>query len=267
MHCLTSVIATAIVLILAIPGVGAVPAVVLRPPDLWSFQVESRRLLADLGYHTEYAFEFYDEEEIHVRATSDRAEIVEGVFRTILDGDPAYAQLQVRGEEMPLWVVLNPGSEQAAWMTAAGLRAADLPDAELQRRIGMLASLMNEARLRLGLRNFRPSVAPVVRMEVAQVDVLTLVPGTGSIVRYEVRLPGTSGTMETLVVQVRDQTWTIGWAGQILTVTIEAPGRRPVTRTYQLPGTRRDATATQAIALLRGARERFGTGPVVPPLP
>ena len=247
---------------------AAPPAVVLRPPDLWSFKVESRRLLADLGYHTEYAFEFYDEEEIRVRATAERAEIVEGTLRTILDGEPAYALIRLRGEEAPLWVVMNPGSRQAAWMTPDGLKGVDLPGAEVLRRVTLLTSFLRELRERLGLRNFRPSVASQVRVRIAQVDVLTLVPGTGSIVRYELRLPASGDAAETLINQVQDQTWTITWAAPTLTVRIAIPRRAPVTRTYQLrPGDGRDGTATAALTLLRGARERFGIGTVASPLP
>src|SRR3972149_2735133 len=67
---------------------AAPPAMVLSPPGLGLFRGEPRRLLADLGYHAEYAFEFYDEEEIRVRATAERAEIVDGPLRTTLDGVP-----------------------------------------------------------------------------------------------------------------------------------------------------------------------------------
>src|SRR3989304_493589 len=117
----------AVVMLTQRPGAlradGAAPrAVVLRPPDLWSFKVESRRLLADLGYYTEYAFEVYDEEETRARATAERAEIVDGTLRTILDGEPAYALIRLRGEEVPLWVVMNPGSRKAAWMPPDGLK-------------------------------------------------------------------------------------------------------------------------------------------------
>lgn len=250
------------------PSRAAAPAVVfLRPPDLWSFKVESQQVLADLGYYSEYAFEFYDEEEIRVRAADERAEIVEGTLRTILDGEPAYALIRLRGEDQSLWVVMNPGALQVAQMTPDGLKAADLPEPEVQRRLALLASLHREVRQRLGLRNFRPSVALRVRLNVAPVDVLTLVPGSGSIVRYAVSRPGTGNAAETLVVQVKEQTWTITWAAPTLTVTIVV-GRRPTVRSYQLrPGVARDATAATALTLLRGARDQCGTGPVVLPLP
>ncbi len=248
---------------------GAAPgAVVLKPPDLWSFKVESRRMLADVGYASEYVFEFYDEEEVRVRAASERAEIVEGTLRTILDGELAYALIRLRNDSMPLWVVLNPGTVQAAWMTPDGLKAAGLPDAEVLRRVALLTGLLEKFRERLGLRNFRPSVATQVRVKIAHVDVLTLVPGTGSIVRYAIRLPASGDAAETLVNQVQDQTWTITWSAPTLTVRIGIPRRAPVTRTYRLrPGDGRDGTATAALTLLRGARDRFGTGTVAPPLP
>src|SRR3989304_8304712 len=46
-----------------------------------------------------------------------------------------YALIRLRGEEVPLWVVMNPGSRPAAWMTPDGLKGVDLPEGEVLRRV------------------------------------------------------------------------------------------------------------------------------------
>ncbi len=267
----TAVCAAIILLTVALIGPqrvhGAPAAIVIRPPDLWSFKVESRRLLADLGYHSDYAFEFYDEEEIRLRAVDDRPEVVEATFRTILDGDPAYALMRLRSDEFPLWVVMNPGSRQAAWMTPLGLRSAELPEAEVDRRVALLHSLLHEARQRLGLRDFQPSVATRIRLDITQVDLLEMVPAEGTILRYEIRGLGTANPVETLVVQVRGQRWTIVCTLSSLTVTI-GTGRAQTVRSYPLQrGIQRDGTANTALTLLREARRLFGTAALSPALP
>jgi len=103
----------------------------------------------------------------------------------------------------------------------------------LERRVTLLLTLLNEVRQRLGLRGFRPSAAPRVRVRIAQVDVLTLVPGTGSVAN-----------------------------------SIRGPGRARTVRSFRLEaGARRDSTLNSAHSMLMGARERFGTSAILPPLP
>ncbi len=249
---------------LAAAPVPLAASVVLRPANLWSFKVESRRLLADLGYSVEYTFEFYDEEEIRIVALSERTLLVEGTLRTILDGDPAYAQFRLRGEDFPFWVVLNPDGLTATRMTSDGLRPAGVPEAEIQQWIARLRSLLHDTRERLGLWDFEPSVARMVRLTLSPVDVLTLVPADDPIQRYAVSQPATSRAAEVLVVEVRGQTWSIRWALPTLTVTI-GTGRRQATRSFQVPSP--DATATTAVTLLRNARQQLGTTRIVLPLP
>lgn len=267
--CRTSAV-FAILLLLSASSANArvVPTVAVRFAGLWSFHVQSQALLRDLGYSSEYLFEFHDEEELTVRSIAPDKEIAEGTLRTILDGQLAYVTVRLAREELPLHVVLNDDDVVVGWIISDGkLKVVDMSREEILRRVDLMMSLLTVTRTRLGLHHFLRVEEAVISVRADQFDSLTLTPGMGSILRYSIEQPATPATKETLTVQMGNQLWTITYAKDTIVVAMGLEGAQ-VSKVYQLGSPdARERMLLAAIRLLRRARVLFGTSVVAKPLP
>lgn len=282
-----AIIATTLALVLSLaPGPPAVatapvPRLTLLLANIWSFGVQSRRLLADLGYAVEYVFEFGDEEELRLRSTA-QSEVVEGTLRTILDGDPVDAVIRIQGEQLPLVIRRDRDLLVAAWDTGGRLLAADLPRAEIDRRWNLMLSLLAETKRRLGLAAFSPSQDLTVQLSVAGLDTLVLKPAKDTPEYYEIRNPATPAATEYLVTEVGERRWEITWGRSQLAVRLTPPldPRTVLTSlTYQggriafaphtptLPEAEARRVVGKAFSVLGDARRYFGTTAITPALP
>jgi hypothetical protein len=260
----------AIVVLLGTSSAAATmtPTVAVKFANLWSFQAQSQMLLKDLGYSSDYLFEFHDEEELTVRSVSAHNEVAEGTLRTILDGQPAYVTMRFEGEERFMHVVLNADDLIASWVTSDGkLKGVDMPQGEILRRVELMMSLLTVARTRLGLQHFSHIEDAKITVQADQFDLLALIPGMGSIVRYAIEQPATPTTKETVAVQMGNKLWTITYAKDTLAVVMGVEGAQ-VSKIYQLgPTVSRDRIFLAAIRLLRRAKAMFGTSAVTRSLP
>ncbi len=244
------------------------PIVAVKFANLWSFQAQSQVLLKDLGYSSDYLFEFHDEEELTVRSISARNEVAEGTLRTILDGQPAYVTMRLVGEQRFMRVVVNADDLVASWITSDGkLKAVEMPEAEIYRRLGLMTSLLATARTRLGLHNFARLEDAIIRVHADQFDTLTLIPGMGSIQRYTIEDPATPVTKETITAEMGNRLWTITYAKETVSIAVGIGGAQ-TRKVYQLgPGVSRDRMFVAAVRLLRRVRAVFGTSAITRPLP
>ncbi len=282
-----AIITTMLMLMLCLapgfPGAATTPTphVTLLLANVWSFGVQSRGLLADLGYAVEYVFEFVDEEELRLRSTA-QGEIVEGSLRTILDGEPVDAVIRIQGEQLPLVILRDRELLVAAWDTGGRFLATDLPRAEIERRWTLILNLFAETKRRLGLAAFSPTQSVTVQLPVAGLDTLILKPMKDTPERYEIRKPGTPAATEYLVTDVGDRRWEITWGRSQLVVRLTAPldpGTVLTSLTYQAgrivvapnPLTMPEAEARRivgkAFSFLGDARRYFGTTEITPALP
>jgi len=237
-------------------------------------------LLADYGYAIEYAFKFLDEEELRLSAVTEQ-EIMSGRVLTILDGEPVEAEIHLRGEPLPL--VMNSDGVRlvAAWRRPDRLIPADLPAEEIERRFRALTDLRAQTRRRLGLAQFRPSQDARVRVRLAAVDSIALVPAGDPRQLYEVQQPMTEVATEVLTTEVGGRHWMITWGQGVLQVQL-SPVLTTLTTTVfyreghatgrsgnRLPLSSTDAAqiVETAFAYLRAARLDFGTGLITTPLP
>lgn len=244
------------------------PTVAVKFAHLWSFQAQSQVLLKDLGYSSDYLFEFHDEEELSVRSVSAHNEVAEGTLRTILDGQPAYATMRLIGEGRSMHVVLNGDDLVASWITSDGkLKAVDMPEREIYRRLGLMTSLLATARTRLGLHYFARLEDAIIRVRADQFDTLTLIPGMGSIQRYTIDFPATPVSKETITAEMGNRLWTITYAKDTLSISVGTEGAQ-IPKVYQLgPSVSRDRMFVAAIRLLRRVRALFDTSAITRPLP
>ncbi len=248
--------------------------------SVWSLHITSNRLLADYGYAVEYAFRFLDEEELSLSAVTEQ-EIMSGRVLTILDGEPVEAEIHLRGEPLPLVMNSDGVRVVAAWRRPDRLIPADLPAEEIERRFRALTDLRAQTRRRLGLAEFRPSQDARVRVRLAAVDSIALVPAGDSRELYEVHQPMTETATEVLTTEVGGRHWMITWGQGVLQVQL-SPVLTTLTTTVfyreghatgrvgsRRPLSSTDATqvAETAFAYLRAARLDFGTGLITAPLP
>jgi hypothetical protein len=247
---------------------------------IWSLHVTSQRLLADFGYAMEYTFEFLDEEELRVQGLGQQ-EITSGRVLTILDGEVVEAEIQLRGEPMPLLMNYDGFRLVAAWHRPDRLVPTDLPPEEIARRLKVLSELRAETRRRLGLAMFRPSRDARVPLRIAAVDTIALVPADDARQRYEVRQPMTAATTEVLVREADGRRWEITWGAGALQVQLtpvlttlmttvsyqegQASGR--VGKWVPLRPTDAAQIAATAFDYLQAARRYFGTVSITAPLP
>ncbi|OLC29161.1 MAG: hypothetical protein AUH31_07455 [Armatimonadetes bacterium 13_1_40CM_64_14] len=248
--------------------------------SVWSLHITSNRLLADYGYAVEYAFRFLDEEELSLSAVTEQ-EIMSGRVLTILDGEPVEAEIHLRGEPLPLVMNSDGVRVVAAWRRPDRLIPADLPAEEIERRFRALTDLRAQTRRRLGLAQFRPSQDARVRVRLAAVDSIALVPVGDPRQLYEVQQPMTEVATEVLTREVGGRHWMITWGQGVLQVQL-SPVLTTLTTTVfyreghatgrsgnRLPLSSTDAAqiAETAFAYLRAARLDFGTGLITTPLP
>jgi hypothetical protein len=261
---------------------GRTTASVLRfeRASVWSLHITSQRLLADYGYAVEYAFKFLDEEELRLSAVTEQ-EIMSGRVLTILDGEPVEAEIHLRGEPLPLVMNSDGVRVVAAWRRPDRLIPADLPAEEIERRFRALTDLRAQTRRRLGLAQFRPSQDARVRVRLAAVDSIALVPAGDPRQLYEVQQPMMETATEVLTREVGGRHWMITWGQGVLQVQL-SPVLTTLTTTVlyreghatgrsgnRLPLSSTDAAqiAETAFAYLRAARLDFGTGLITTPLP
>ncbi|HEX4841339.1 MAG TPA: hypothetical protein VFV60_04165 [bacterium] len=248
--------------------------------SVWSLHITSQRLLADYGYAIEYAFEFLDEEELRLSAVTEQ-EIMSGRILTILDGEPVEAEIHLRGEPLPLVMNSDGVRVVAAWRRPDRLIPADLPAEEIERRLHALTDLRAQTRRRLGLAEFRPSQDARVRVRLAAVDSIALVPAGDPRQLYEVHQPMTDAATEVLTTEVGGRHWMITWGQGVLQVQVSPVLTTLTTTVFYREGhaagwvgNRRPLSSTDAaqiaetaFAYLRAARLDFGTGLITTPLP
>jgi hypothetical protein len=260
---------------------GMTPSVLrFQRASVWSLHITSQRLLADYGYAIEYAFKFLDEEELRLSAVTDQ-EIISGRVLTILDGEPVEAEIHLRGEPLPLVMNSDGVRVVAAWRRSDRLMPADLPAEEIERRFQILTDLRAQTRRRLGLAEFRPSQDARVRVRLAAVDSIALVPAEDPRELYEVHQPMAETATEVLTTEVGGRHWMITWGQGVLQVQLSpvlttltttvfyregyATGR--VGNRQPLSSTDAAQIAERAFAYLRAARLDFGTSLITAPLP
>ncbi len=165
-------------------------------------------------------------------------------------------------------VVLNADDLVASWITSDGkLKAVDIPEREIYRRLGLMMSLLATARTRLGLHYFARLEDATIRVHADQFDTLTLVPGMGSIQRYTIESPATPVTKETITAEMGKRLWTITYAKETLSIAVGIEGAQ-TSKVYQLgPAVSRDRMFVAAVGLLRRVRALFGTSAITRPLP
>ncbi len=262
-------------------GQGMTPSVLrFERASVWSLHITSQRLLSDYGYAIEYAFKFLDEEELRLSAITEQ-EIMSGRILTILDGEPVEAEIHLRGEPLPLVMNSDGVRVVAAWRRPDRLIPADLPAEEIERRLHVLTDLRAQTRRRLGLAQFRPSQDARVRVRLAAVDSIALVPAGDPRELYEIHQPMTEAATDVLTTEVGGRHWMITWGQGVLQVQL-SPVLTTVTTTVFYreghatgrvgnwrPLSSTDATqiAETAFAYLRAARLDFGTGLITTPLP
>lgn len=282
-HLIAGLIAVTL-LLSSLPAISAsapAPTITLQLVNIWSFVVRSQSLLADRGYAIEYLYEFQDEEELRVRG-SNRAEILEGQIRTILDGDPVEASLHIRGEDYTLTINRDRDRLVAAWQVLGRAVAADLPVQEINRRWSLLRRLLFETKRRLGLAQFAPSRTQSINLLIRHVEALALTPTKDTPLSYELRRPGQPDVTEILVTQVAQQRWEITYGGGQLSIRItpaDDPSTTVLSITYRggivagtsggSPLSRAEGfrTAAKAFSFLQSTRAYFGTASVTAAIP